>query len=179
MLTLFAFVPIVLAAAQLGTGAAIGVGLTSGWVSGAYDSGRLLQVFEIGMFGLLASLLLYQDYKGRLGQILRQPLIAVPWAGVTTWLLSCFSIYAYADQDLSTLSAVSQSATIAIANLPVITIKSAIAGEFCRPCTRFGPACAPSARPPTFLPMPAASACVFCFSSFLRLRSPWLYSSTQ
>lgn len=128
MLTLFAFIPIVLAAAQLGTGAAIGVGLTSGWISGAYDSGRLLQVFEIGMFGLLASLLLYQDYKGRLGQVLRQPLIAVPWAGATTWLLGCFSIYAYTDKDLSTLSAVSQSATIAIANLPAITIKSAIAG---------------------------------------------------
>ena len=128
MLALFGFVPIVIAAAQLGIGPAILVGLLSGWVSGAYDSGRLLEIFEVGMFAFLASRLLYQDYVGRLGWVLRQPLIAVPWAGATTWLLVYLSIYAYTDADLSTLSAVSTSMSVAVANLPVILIKSLIAG---------------------------------------------------
>lgn len=127
-LALLAFVPIVLAAAQLGAGGALLTGLASGWVSGAYDTTRLTQIFEIGAFGLLASLLLYQDYKGRLGNILRQPLIAVPWAGMTIWVLGVFSIYSYTNAELSTLSAVNNSITVAIANLPVTLTKSIIAG---------------------------------------------------
>lgn len=123
-----AYVPVVLAAAQLGAGPAMLVGMASGWVSGAYGSSRLLQVFEVGMFGLLASLLLYQDYKGSLGGFWRQPLVAVPWAGLTTWLLIYLSIYAYTDKDLSILSAVSTSMAVAVANLPVILIQAAIAG---------------------------------------------------
>ncbi|MBN1935389.1 MAG: HAMP domain-containing protein [Anaerolineae bacterium] len=127
-LALFAFVPITIAAAQFGAGGAMLAGLASGWVSGAYDTTRLTQIFEIGALGLLVSLLLYQDYKGRLGYILRQPLIAVPWAGMTIWLLGVFSIYAYTNADLSTLSAVNNSITTAIANLPVVLVKSLIAG---------------------------------------------------
>ena len=57
-LAFLAFIPIVLAAAQFGAGPAMLVGIASGWVSGAYGSGRLLQVFEVGVFGLMASLLL-------------------------------------------------------------------------------------------------------------------------
>ena len=79
-----AHVPIVLAAAQLGSGPAMLVGMVAGWVSGAYDSGNLFQIFELGLMGLLSSLLLYQDYKGKLGALLRQPLVAAPMAGLTT-----------------------------------------------------------------------------------------------
>ena len=128
MLALFAFVPIAIAATQLGAAGAILVGLASGWVSGAYDTSRLLHIFEIGIFGLLASLLLYQDYRGKLGQALRQPIVAIPWAGMTTWLLGVFSIFAYTDRNLSTLSAVSNSITVAVANLPVVLAKAVIAG---------------------------------------------------
>jgi PAS domain S-box-containing protein len=88
----------------------------------------LLQIFEMGILGLLASLLLYQDYKGRLGLIWRQPLIAVPWAGLTTWLLTYLSIYVYTDQNLSALSAVSTSMLVDVANLPVVLIQSVVAG---------------------------------------------------
>jgi len=123
-----AYVPIVLAATQFGWGPAMLVGMVGGWISGAYGSGRLLQIFEAGIFGLLASLLLYQDYKGRLGEIWRQPLIAVPWAAATTWLLACLSIYVYTDKDLSALSAVSTAMIIAVANLPVIMAQSFVAG---------------------------------------------------
>jgi PAS domain S-box-containing protein len=123
-----AYVPVVLAAVQLGYGPAILVGMVCGWVTGAYGSGRLLQIFEMGMFGLISTLLLYQDYKGRIGAFWRQPLVAVPWAGATTWLLVYFSIYVYSDKNLSALSAISASLEIAVANLPVVLIQSIIAG---------------------------------------------------
>ena len=128
MVAFLVYVPTVLAAAQLGAGPAMLVGLVSGWVSGAYGSGRLLQIFEIGAFGLIAVLLLYQDYKGRIGWFWRQPLVAVPWAGATTWLLVSVSIYAYSDRSLSVLSTVSTGLEIAAANLPVLLIQSFIAG---------------------------------------------------
>jgi signal transduction histidine kinase len=128
MIAILAFVPIVLAAVQLGAGPAVLVGLVSGWVSGAYGSGRLFQIFEVGIFGLLVSLLLHQDYQGQLAKFLRQPLIAVPWAGATTWLLAYLSIHAYTGQDTSSLSAVSTSMQVAVSNLPVILIESLVAG---------------------------------------------------
>jgi len=127
-LTFFAFVPIALAAAQLGAGPAAFVGMIGGWVSGGFGSGRLLQIFEVGTFGLLVSLLLYQDYQGRVGWLLRQPLVALPWAGATTWLLMCLSFFSYAERELSALSAISSVIATAVANLPVILIQSAVAG---------------------------------------------------
>jgi PAS domain S-box-containing protein len=127
-LALLAYTPVVLAAAQLGAGPALLAGMVSGWISGAYGSGRLFQTFEVGLFGLLASLLLYQDYRGRLGAVMRQPAVAVPWAGAITWTLLCFSIYAHVDRSLSTLSAVSVSMTIALANLPVVGTQALLAG---------------------------------------------------
>ena len=127
-LAFLAYVPVVFAAAQLGAGPAMLACMVCGWISGAYGSGRLFQVFEVGLFGLLCSLLLYQDYRGKLGAVMRQPWIAVPWAGAIMCLLVCFSTYAYADRSLSTLSAVSVSMTIVLANLPVIGIQALLAG---------------------------------------------------
>jgi len=127
-LVFLAYVPIVIAAIQIGSGAAVVVGLVVGWITAAYGSGRLLQVFEIGTFGLIVTLLLYQDYKGRVGWFWRQPLIAVPWAGVTTWALTYLSIYVYSRPGLSALSTVSATLNTALANLPVFLIQSAIAG---------------------------------------------------
>ena len=122
------YVPIVVAAAQLGSGSAMLVGIVAGWISGAYDSGRLFQVVELGMLGLLSSLLLYQDYKGKLGIFLRQPLVAVPMAGLTTWIVGMLSILAYTESNLSILSAVSITIAILMANLPVVLIQSFVAG---------------------------------------------------
>jgi PAS domain S-box-containing protein len=138
-IALLAYTPIVLAAAQLGAGPAMLVGMVSGWVAGAYGSGRLLQVFEVGFFGLFASLLLYQDYRGKLGDLLRQPLIAVPWAGAMTWILVFFSTLAYTDENLSMLSAVTISMAIALANLPVILIQAAVAGGILQIAYAFWP----------------------------------------
>ncbi|HUT20568.1 MAG TPA: ATP-binding protein [Anaerolineae bacterium] len=127
-LVFLAYVPIVIATIQIGSGAAVVVGLVVGWITAAYGSGRLLQVFETGTLGLIVALLLYQDYKGRVGWFCRQPLIAVPWAGVTTWALTYFSIYVYSRPGLSALSTVSATLNTALANLPVFLIQSAIAG---------------------------------------------------
>jgi PAS domain S-box-containing protein len=127
-LAFLAYVPIVMAAVQIGSGAAVLVGLVVGWIMAAYGSGRLLQVFEVGTFGLIVTLLLYPDYKGRVGRLLRQPLVAVPWAGVTTWALTYLSLYVYSRPGLSALSTVSQTLNTTLANLPVFLIGSAIAG---------------------------------------------------
>ena len=123
-----AYIPVVLAAVQLGAGPAMLVGMVCGWISAAYGSSRLLQVFETGMFGLIATMLLYQDFKGRIGWFLRQPLVAVPWAGAATLILVFLSVYAYSDQNLSVLSTVSASLEVTTANLPVILTQSFVAG---------------------------------------------------
>jgi PAS domain S-box-containing protein len=123
-----AYAPIVLAAAQLGAAPAILVGMVAGWVGGAFGSGRLLQIFEMGILGMLSSVLLFQDYKGKLGAFWRQPLVAVPWAGVTVWMLSALSLLVYTEASLSTLSAVSVTTAIVMVNLPVVLIQSFVAG---------------------------------------------------
>ncbi|MBN1641885.1 MAG: HAMP domain-containing protein [Anaerolineae bacterium] len=123
-----AYIPIALAARQLGAGSAMLVGMIVGWMCAAYGNGRILHVFEVGTFGLIASILLYQDYRGRLGWLARQPLFAVPWAGATMTLLTAFSNFAHGDPDMSVMSTFSASIDVAAANLPVYLIQALIAG---------------------------------------------------
>ncbi|MFZ5916568.1 MAG: ATP-binding protein [Chloroflexota bacterium] len=91
-------------AASLGTLPAAVVALGSGLVRGAFETGQLLQAFESMGFGLIAGFLLTQDYSGRFGQALRQPLLAMPLASLAAWLLrvpilfvdaQAFSLYAF------------------------------------------------------------------------------------
>lgn len=59
----------------------------SGLVRGAFETGQLLHVFETTGFGLVAGFLLTQDYAGRLGKALRQPVVAMSLASLAAWLL--------------------------------------------------------------------------------------------
>lgn len=90
-------------AARLGTMPAALVALAGGLVRSAFETGQLLQVFEAIGYGLIAGFLLNQDYAGRIGKTLRQPLVALPLAALAAWLLripilfveaQSFSLYA-------------------------------------------------------------------------------------
>ena len=79
------------------------IALASGLVRSAFETGQLLQVFEAIGYGLIAGFLLNQDYAGRIGKVLRQPLVALPLASLAAWLLripilfveaQSFSLYA-------------------------------------------------------------------------------------
>lgn len=74
-------------AARLGILPAALAALGSGLVRAVFETGQLLQVFETMGFGLIAGFLLMQDYAGRLGKVLRQPVVAMPLASLTAWLL--------------------------------------------------------------------------------------------
>ncbi|OQY26084.1 MAG: hypothetical protein B6I34_00625 [Anaerolineaceae bacterium 4572_32.1] len=84
---LIALLLIGIAAARLGTLPAALIALGSGLVRSAYETGWPLQLFEMLSFGLLIGFLLTQDYAGRLGKALRQPVLAVPLASLVAWLL--------------------------------------------------------------------------------------------
>ena len=122
------YIPIALAALQFGAGPAMLVGMVVGWMTAAFGNGRLPLIFEVGAFGLVAAMLLYQDFRGRVGWIARQPLFAVPSAGVTLSVLSVLSNLAYSDPRLSAMSAFIASIEVAAANLPVYLIQSLVAG---------------------------------------------------
>ncbi len=76
-----------LAAARLGILPALLVAQLSGLVRAAFETGQGLQLFEVAGLGLTVSFLLNQDYAGRLGSVLRQPLVAMPLAALVAWLL--------------------------------------------------------------------------------------------
>ncbi len=91
-------------AACLGVLPAALVTMVSGLVRGAFETGQLLHVFESLGFGLIVGFCLTQDYAGRLGKALRQPVVAMPLASLAAWLLRVpilfvsaptLSLYAY------------------------------------------------------------------------------------
>ncbi|UCC65513.1 MAG: HAMP domain-containing protein [Anaerolineae bacterium] len=82
-----------LTAARLGILPATLVALASGLVQTAFEAGLALQVFETVGLGLTAGFLLTQDYAGRLGKVLRQPVVAVPLASLVAWLLRAPSLF--------------------------------------------------------------------------------------
>jgi len=82
-----------LTAARLGVLPAALVAAVSGLVRGAYETAQLLHVFESIGFGLIAGFLLTQDYAGRLGRALRQPVAAMPLASLAAWLLRVPILY--------------------------------------------------------------------------------------
>jgi PAS domain S-box-containing protein len=83
-------------ATRLGTLPAALVALVSGLVRGAFETGQLLQIFEAIGYGLIAGFLLNQDYAGRIGKALRQPLVALSLASLAAWLLRIPILFAEA-----------------------------------------------------------------------------------
>jgi two-component system, OmpR family, phosphate regulon sensor histidine kinase PhoR len=92
---LFAAVPILLAGLWLGLGPAV---LLSGWsalLQAGLQSGQITQRFEVIVFGLVASYLLQQNYRGKLAAYLRHPLTASLLASLLAWPIMLPSFFVY------------------------------------------------------------------------------------
>lgn len=92
---LLAPVPILLAALWLGSGPAVVLGALSGFIEAGFQSGPITQRFEVIAFALLASLLIRQNYYGRIAATLRHPAVASPFAGLATWPVMLPSFFLY------------------------------------------------------------------------------------
>jgi len=102
-------------AACLGVLPAALVALGSGLVRAAFETGQLLQVFEVVGFGLVVGFSLTQDYTGWLGKVLRQPVVAMTLASLTAWLLRGPALLA--DVPAPSLYALSYAVSYSIASL--------------------------------------------------------------
>lgn len=105
-----------IAAIRLGTLPGMLIALGSGLVRAAFETGQLLQVFEVAGFGLAAGFLMTQDYAGRLGKVLRQPVVAMALAALAAWLLRVPILFAQAP-NLS-LYTLNYAASYSMASLP-------------------------------------------------------------
>jgi len=85
--------PLVVAAAWLGPGPAILVGLASGFARAGWDTFRAVQPFEIALWAGAMGVFLRQPYRGLIGNWLRQPLAAATLAGmVLAWPLTLVAV---------------------------------------------------------------------------------------
>lgn len=76
----FVLIPVLTAALWLGSGPAAVVGLVAGLSRALFTSGRPTQPFEMAILGLTLALMLRQAYRGRIGRLLRKPLVGTPLA---------------------------------------------------------------------------------------------------
>ncbi len=104
-------------AACLGVLPATLIALGSGLVRAMFETGQALQIFEVMGFGLTAGFLLRQNYAGRLGKALRQPMVAMTLASLAAWLLRVPALFADAPE--LSLYALNYTVSYAIASLPL------------------------------------------------------------
>ncbi len=92
---LFAALPLLLSGLWLGMGPTVLLSALSGFLQAGFQSGQISQRFEVIAYGLIASFLLQQSYRGRLSSYLRQPLVASLTASLLSWpvLLPSFFVY--------------------------------------------------------------------------------------
>jgi PAS domain S-box-containing protein len=81
-LSVVGVLPVLAAAAWLGSGPGMLVGLCNGLFRALASAGSVLDVFPLGLYGYLAGCLLHQNYAGRVPLMVRQPLLASPLAGL-------------------------------------------------------------------------------------------------
>jgi PAS domain S-box-containing protein len=92
---LFAALPILLAGLWLGMGPAVLLAALSALLQAGLQSGQVTQRFEVVAYGLLASYLLQQNYRGKLSAYLRRPFVASLIAAVITWPIMLPSFFVY------------------------------------------------------------------------------------
>lgn len=106
-LVLFAFIPVLLASAILHPAAAFVVGLCSGLGRALGQTHSVLDVFMMGFTAVSLALLMQQNFRGRVYQWLREPLVA---ALIGTFLLTILTtITAYVSLPLEGLSALDRA----------------------------------------------------------------------
>jgi PAS domain S-box-containing protein len=88
--------PILLVGAWFGAGPAMVAGFLGGLARALFVSSQTTQPFEFAFFGLIASFLLGQTYRGRLSSMLRQPMAAGVLARLLIWPLTLPAAYVHA-----------------------------------------------------------------------------------
>ncbi len=112
---LLSAVPLLLAAGWLGIGPTVVLSALSGFIQAIFQSGEITQRFEVIAFGYAASLLIRQNYYGRLSALLRRPIIAGPVAALLSWPVMLLSFYSYTPG--SALAALNYAWTLFLAGL--------------------------------------------------------------
>jgi PAS domain S-box-containing protein len=88
LLPFLGLLPVVIAAAWLGRGPAVLVGLVAGIFRAGSTTHNILEPFNLALEAALIAYLLRQDYRGYLPRLLRQPVIALLGASLTLWPLA-------------------------------------------------------------------------------------------
>jgi PAS domain S-box-containing protein len=92
---LFAAVPVLLAALWLGMGPAVLLSGFSGLLQAGLQSGSITQRYEVVAYGLVASFLIDQYYRGRLAAVLHRPLAASLCGALVAWAMMLPSFFVY------------------------------------------------------------------------------------
>jgi PAS domain S-box-containing protein len=92
---LFAAVPLLLAALWLGMGPAVLLSGFSALMQAGLQSGQITQRYEVIAYGLVASFLIDQYYRGRLAAMLRRPLFASLCGALVAWAMMLPSFFVY------------------------------------------------------------------------------------
>jgi two-component system phosphate regulon sensor histidine kinase PhoR len=135
--------------AWLGPGPALIVGFASGLAWAAATTGGLTDSFHLAFFGFVLGILLHQEYRGRLPQVLRQPLAACPLAalaGAAVLLLSVF-VRLLGQPIAGLVDALAWTA----ASLPPLLVESLIAGVVAQAALALFPSLRP-VRSPSSVP---------------------------
>ncbi len=122
---LLGLLPIVVAAAWLGPGPALLVGLVKGILRAGVATGGICAPFHLAFFGFLVGFLLRQDYRGRLSLFARQPIVAVPLMTPFAALLLLMS--AFAQVAASGLSGLDYAVTLTSSYFVPMLLESLIA----------------------------------------------------
>jgi PAS domain S-box-containing protein len=92
---LFAAVPLLLAALWLGMGPAVLLSGFSALLQAGLQSGQITQRYEVVAYGLVASFLIDQYYRGRSAATLRRPLAASLCGSLIAWAMMLPSFFVY------------------------------------------------------------------------------------
>ena len=92
---LFAAVPLLLAALWLGMGPAVLLSCFSALIQAGLQSGQITQRYEVVAYGLVASFLIDQFYRGRLASVLRRPMVASLCGSSVAWAMMLPSFFVY------------------------------------------------------------------------------------
>jgi PAS domain S-box-containing protein len=123
---LLGLLPALVAGRLLGAGPALLVGLAGGLGQAAWGSHRLLQPFELGLFGYLSGWLMRQGYEGALARALRRPLIAALMAAAL--MIGLLFLDGYAETTSPGLAGFEDAWAWLGAMWPALLIQAVIAG---------------------------------------------------
>ena len=148
-LPLLLLVPVTLAAAYCRAPECVAVGLLAHLAQSLWYDHNPLSALVGGYYALLVHVFLTQPYRGKLGGLLRLPLVAAPLAGVLTWPVVVAAQYASASG--SFLAAFAQAIDSSALVLLALVVQAAVAGvctQLAYVALRLRPVPAPSRLPP-------------------------------